>query len=388
MSSGSSGSVYQRVNSSGGTAWVTHVFWRESGRRRQTKKAFRTKAEAQAALAAMLASHQDGTFVEPTRQTVGQWIDEWMNTLVIQGRKRSTLEGYQRQLNAYVRPAIGDMALQDLKALDLDRLYGKLLREGGAKGRPLSLTSVHHVHAILNKLLGDAERKGLVPRNVARLTNAPSLATARSKAPEMTVWTTTELSLFLTTISGNRNEAMFRLLALTGMRRGEVVALRWADVDLAGRRVAIRQALTVFKGEEYVDSPKSRRSRRTIDIDAATVALLETHRARQAAALARVGVKVPMGDRVFTNDIGEPLRPDSIGQAFGRLVTTSGLRSIRLHDLRHTHASHLLAAGVNPKVVSERLGHSSVSFTMDVYAQVMPGQQAEAAEIAAALVGG
>ena len=249
------------------------------------------------------------------------------------------------------------------------------------------MTSVHHVHAVVSKLLHDAERKGLVHRNVARLANAP-LTTARARGPEMTVWTPAELSTLLASIEGNRNEALFRLMAMTGMRRGEVVGLRWSDVQFDRHRLTVNEAATVVHGDEVVDVPKTRRSRRVIDLDGDTTALLQRHRARQRGLFLRLGVTASASDRVFTNEIGDPIRPDSVGQAFHRLVDKAGVPVIRLHDLRHTHASHLLAAGINVKVVSERLGHASVSFTLDTYGHVMPGQQAEAAAAAAGLLVG
>jgi integrase len=248
------------------------------------------------------------------------------------------------------------------------------------------MMTVHHAHAVINKMLHDAERKGLVSRNVARLANAPSLTTARARGPEMTVWTPAELARFLASITGNRNEAMFRLMAMTGLRRGEAVGLRWSDVQLDRHQLTVNQAAIVIDGDETVDAPKTRRSRRVIDLDADTTALLHRHRARQRELYLRLGVTASASDRVFTNEIGDPLRPGSIGQAFRRLASAADVPLIRLHDLRHTHASHLLMAGVNVKVVSERLGHASVSFTLDTYAHVMPGQQAEAAAAAAALV--
>lgn len=233
-------------------------------------------------------------------------------------------------------------------------------------------------------MLHDAERKGLVIRNVAKLANAPSLTTARAKGPEMRVWSPDALARFLASIEGNRNEVLFRLMAMTGIRRGEVVALRWSDVELAGHRLTVNQAATVIDGEEVVAVPKTRRSRRVIDLDPETVAMLQRHRARQREQFLMLGVSATASDRVFTNELGEPLRPNSVGQAFRRLVDAAALPVIRLHDLRHTHATHLVMAGVNVKVVSERLGHSSVSFTLDTYGHVMPGQQAEAAAAAAA----
>jgi integrase len=315
-----------------------------------------------------------------------EFVEPWLAGLENQGRKPTTLHGYRKALDTYVLPRLGDVALQELRASDLDALYSTLLKTGNRIGKGLSLTSVHHVHAVINKLLHDAERKALVTRNVARLANAPSLNTARSKGPEMQVWTPAQLAAFLGSIQGNRNEALFRLLAMTGMRRSEVVGLRWSDVDVRSGSLTVAQAATVVDGAEVVDVPKTRRSRRVIDLDTETAALLQRHRNQQRELLLRLGVTATASDRVFTNEIGDTVRPDSIGQAFGRLVESAGVPKIRLHDLRHTHASHLLMAGVNVKVVSERLGHASVSFTLDTYGHVMPGQQAQAAAAAAALL--
>ncbi len=378
--------MYRRETSSGASSWVAHATWQEGGRRRQAKRSFRTKKEAQAALTELLAAHQTGTFVAPSRTPVREFVGPWLAALENQGRKPTTLNGYRKALDGYFLPRLGDVALQELRASDLDALYADLLRSGGRRGQGLSMTTVHHLHAVVNKMLHDAERKGLVIRNVAKLANAPSLTTARSKGPEMRVWSPDELARFLTSIEGNRNEAMFRVMAMTGVRRGEVVALRWSDVDLAAHRLTVNQAATVIDGAELVAAPKTRRSRRAIDLDPDTVALLQRHRARQREQFLMFGVSATASDRVFTNEAGEPIRPNSIGQAFRRLVEAAGVPVIRLHDLRHTHATHLLMAGVNVKVVSERLGHSSVSFTLDTYGHVMPGQQAEAAAAAAALL--
>jgi integrase len=381
-----SGTVYRRETPSGAASWVAHATWQEGGRRRQAKRSFRTKKEAQAALTEVLAAHQAGTFVAPSRTPLREFVEPWLAGLEIQGRKQTTLHGYRNALATYVLPRLGDVSLQELRASDLDALYSTLLKTGNRVGKGLSLTSVHHVHATINKLLHDAERKGLVTRNVARLANAPSLTTARSKGPEMHVWTPAELTCFLRSIVGNRNKALFRLMAMTGMRRSEVVGLRWSDVNARSGSLTVAQAATVIDGTEVVDVPKTRRSRRVIDLDTETAAVLHRHRNEQRELLLRLGVTATASDRAFTNEVGDPIRPASIGQAFGRLIEAAGVPRIRLHDLRHTHASHLLMAGVNVKVVSERLGHASVSFTLDTYGHVMPGQQAQAAAAAAALL--
>lgn len=312
--------------------------------------------------------------------TIAEFAPLWLDGLANQGRKATTLRGYRGVLRTHVLPALGSMPLEELQAADLDTLYASLLRS------KLAMTSVHHVHAVVSKMLHDAERKGLVTRNVACLASAPSLNAARARGPEMRVWTPAELSTFLASIAGNRNEVLFRVMAMTGIRRGEAVGLRWSDVQLDRCWLTVNQSASVVDGEEIIDAPKTRRSRRVIDLDVATVRLLQLHQASQRELYLRLGITGSPSDRVFTNANGDPIRPDTVGQAFGRLVTSAGVAPIRLHDLRHTHASHLLMAGVNVKIVSERLGHSSVSFTLDTYAHVMPGQQAEAAAAAAALL--
>lgn len=378
------GTVYRRDDRK--KAWVAHVSWLEGDRRRQTKRSYSTKREAQEALAAMIDAHRRQDFVAPTGLRLGDFVDTWLHALETQGRRVSTLNGYRTTMDRYVLPRLGARRLQDLRVADLDELYAELLRAGGVSGGPLSMTTVHHVHTLVGKLLHDAERKGLLVRNVARLADAPSMAAARDRAPDMKVWSPDELGRFLRYVENYRAGAIIHLAAMTGMRRGELVALRWSAVDLTRGTVDVRAAATVLRGVETIAVPKTKRSRRTIDLDQRTVSVLKRHRATQREELFELGMTSPIDDRVFTNEVGDPIRPNSVGQAFARLVATSGLPPIRLHDLRHTHASHLLAAGVNAKVVSERLGHSSVSFTLDTYGHVMPGQQSEAAEAAAALL--
>lgn len=247
-----SGTIYRRETPSGASSWVAHATWQEGGKRRQSKRSFRTKKEAQAALTELLAAHQTGTFVAPSRMPLRDFVEPWLAALENQGRKPTTLRGYRTSLHSYVLPRLGNVALQELRASDLDTLYAELLRSGGRRGQGLSMTTVHHVHAAMNKLLHDAERKGLVIRNVAKLANAPTLTTARAKGPEMRVWSPDELARFLASIEGNRNEALFRLMAMTGIRRGEVVALRWSDVELAGHRLTVNQAATVMEVHHLV----------------------------------------------------------------------------------------------------------------------------------------
>ena len=278
----------------------------------------------------------------------------------------------------------------------LDRLYSKLATSGKRDGAGLSLRTVRYVHSIIGKALADAERKGLVNRNVARLASPP--ATSSTRAPEMTAWTPAELRAFLDSVADHHHGALYRLAAMTGLRRAEVCGLRWADVDLDGGVLRVRQTITSVQEPTGADEgPKTRRtlvvgdtktarSRRTLDLDPGTIATLRSHRTAQLEQRMLMGGGWTDHGLVFAMPDGQPWNPDVLTRGFDRLVRASDLPRIRLHDLRHTHASHLLAAGVNVKVVSDRLGHASVAFTLDVYGHVLPGQQADAAARVAALV--
>jgi integrase len=360
----------------------------EGGRRRQLhRRGFATKRAASDALTEVLASVAHGTFVRPARTTVATYIDEWLSTLPSTGRRPSTVQGYNRLLRTHLLPDLGHVELQSLTALALDRLYARLLTTGRrhAEGG-LSTRTVRYLHTVTGKALADAERKGLVQRNVARLASPPSSSSAR--APEMSAWTPGEMSAFLEAAAGHHHGALFRVAGMTGLRRGELCGLRWADLDLEAGTVAVRRTITATPTGLVVGDVKTSRSRRVVDVDTATTAVLRRHLATQLEQRLLVGGGYTDQGYIFAMVDGSPWNPDTISQAFTRIVGASTLPRIRFHDLRHSHASHLLAAGVNVKVVSERLGHASVAFTLDTYAHVMPGQQAGAAAAVAALVDG
>jgi integrase len=205
----------------------------------------------------------------------------------------------------------------------------------------------------------------------------------------MATWTAVELRAFLASVAEDRLRAAWVLIIATGMRRGELLGLRWSDLDLDDARAAVRRSLVSVRNELSFTEPKTKRGRRSIALDSRTVDELRAHRVRQAQERLALGLGSdgPEG-LVFTDALGDPIKPDTFSQFFERRVRQLGLPKIRLHDLRHSHASMALAAGVNPKVVSERLGHASVAFTLDTYSHAIPALEEEAAERIAALVGG
>ncbi len=242
---------------------------------------------------------------------------------------------------------------------------------------------MRNVHIAISKLLADALDHGLVNRNVAANARPPKPRKVGSK--EIRFWTPDELSKFLASVRHDRWYALWHLAAMTGMRRGELLGLRWADVDLTARRVSVRQALISVAYELTLTTPKSH-SARVIDIDPETVEVLRRHRDLQQSDFDDAGVAIKESDLVFGKDDGATIHPDIVRQMFDRRVARSGLRRIRFHDLRDTQATIGLRAGVPVKVMSERLGHSTPAFTLQQYAHVIPCMQAEAAEAIARIV--
>jgi integrase len=353
-------------------------------RKQVRRRGFPTKEAAQHAMDELLCNVRDGTHVEPSRLTLGGYLELWLGRLASKGLRATTIDGYRRKLGYVMSDDVAGVPLQAVTAADLDTLYATLVESGGRNGKGLGLRSVRHVHVTLSKALGDAERQDVIARNPARRATPPSATAARS--PEAATWTPDELRTFLAATAEHHHAALFRVGAMTGLRRGELCGLRWADVDLDAARLVVRRTITTVQHEPVEGDVKTARSRRGIDLDAGTVAVLRTHRTRQLKQRMLMGAGYTDRDLVFASPTGEPWNPDSVGRAFARAVGRIKLPRIKLHGLRHSHATHLLAAGTNVKVVSERLGHATVGFTLDTYGHVMPGQQADAAAAVAALV--
>lgn len=374
-----------------GWAYVVDATPGPDGKRRQQwKSGFPTRKEAERALAEAVKAINDGAYVQPSRETIGAFLEnEWLPAVAARLRP-STLASYRTIVRVQIVPRIGGTPLQALTPATLNRLYGELQRSGRSKGAGggLSARSVRLTHAVIRKALADAVRWGKVVRNVADLADPPSQSAERAaRRAAMTTWTVEQLGRFLAHTSTDRLAVAWRFAAMTGVRRGELAGLLWRDVDLDGGRVAICRALVSVDFDVQTSETKSGKTR-VIDLDAATVAALRDHRRQQLKdRLAWEGAWEDH-DLVFCQENGSPIHPEQWTRTFKRHAAAAGLPAIRLHDLRHTHGSLLVASGVHPKVVQERLGHHSSAFTMDVYAHVMPAQQAEAAAVLAAAIGG
>jgi len=362
-----------------GTTWTAY-WWVDgpTGMVQRSKGGFATKREGQAFLTETLSAIRTGGFAEPTKITLAEYITErWLP-----GReaslRASTLDAYRRSIELHLLPALGHVKLQQLSPDHLDRFYADLLRSG------LAPKTVRNLHTTLHKALKDAVRKNLVVRNVADAADPPRLR--RPGEVEMKTWTPEQLRAFLEGIGGHRLAAGFLLAATTGMRRGEVLGLRWRDIDFGARRLKINQTVLNVAYKITIGEPKTARSRRTVALDPETVRVLLEHRRRQAAEREEVGEAYVDQDLVFPREDGQPTHPDLFSQTFQRTLKRLGLPRIRLHDLRHTHATMGLAAGVPVKIMSTRLGHATAAFTQDVYVHSLPHMEDAAADQIADLI--
>lgn len=350
-------------------------------RAQEMKGGFRTKDDADKALARLITELEDGTRIEPRKLTVGQYLEQWLAGL--SSPRASTKRAYEVIVRVHLSPVLGDVPLQQLTRAQVKALYEQLRTSDRAKGRakgrraaPLSPKSIHNVHLCLRKAFGDAIDDGLLRANPAE--RAHKLSTDR---PEMKTWSAAEVRLFLDRCDTDDNRALWRLALQTGMRRGELLGLRWPDVDLDASRLSVQQQLVRADDQVVFGPPKTKAGRRSISLDSGTVIALRAHKLRQSPLSASK-------DLVFARGDGRPHDPDVISQQFAAAGRRAGVKRIRLHDCRHTHASLLLEAGIHPKVVQERLGHSSVMVTLDRYSHVVPNMQDEAAARIGAVVDG
>ena len=370
-----------------GSKWVivVHLGYDEAGKRRQKWfSGFETKRDASRKLTEVLGRLETGTYVEPSKETVGAFLREW-SSAIRETVRTSTATSYRMNAEWYIIPHLGTIPLQRLTSAHLNTFYADLLTDGRRRGEGgLSPRTVRYVHTIIRKALADAVRWNKLPRNVADQADPPR----RRTAPEMRVWSADEVRVLLEHVHDERLYAAWLLFVTTGMRRGEVAGLRWESVDLEANRLSVTRTLISVQNVMTISTPKTDKGRRQIALDPATVAALRAHRIRQSEERLQWGAAWEDNGLVFCWENGKAIHPDRLSQQFHRYIKCLGLPRIRLHDLRHTYATLALRAGVPAKIVSERLGHSTISITLDTYSHVLPDMQEEAAAKVAKLVVG
>jgi integrase len=379
-------------------------------RRQQSRSGFRTSKEANRALREALGRRDEGhAAVEPSRDPLAKYLTAWLSGL---RGAATTRDNYRVAAEVHTIPRIGGVRLAELTAEHVDALYRELEAHGKAARTPtgktcrtagvtcrdqgcdpdahegLSAKSVRHVHTMLRKALQDAVQRGYLLRNVADLANPPTQKDARSRRARDKAWTTDQLRAFLTAAEDDRLAPLWRLLATTGLRRGELLGLGWSDVDLDAGRLTVRRSTTEVDGRVVEsDWTKTDAGQRTLDLDPKTVAALRAWRKRQREdQLAALGWQDT--GRIATREDGAVLRPSYLSRRFLALCRRQGLPEVGVHGLRHSYATAALRAGVSPEVVSKRLGHSSVAITLSIYAHVLERDDRAAAELTAAAIDG
>jgi len=339
------------------------------------------KADAQRRVRELLLSVEQGNYVKPNRLTVAQFLEEWLQSYVVLNCSPRTKTSYEMIIRRHLIPELGSISLNQLGPRHLQAFYSRQKAQGRVDGKgQLSPRTVRYCHSLLVEALGHAVKLGLLSRNIARATEAPRLdhRVMPILAPE-------DVPRFLETARETPYYTLFYLLLHTGLRRGEALALKWKNIDLGLASLGVSAYLsvveTLYKNGTYViKEPKTSSGKRRIALSPSLALVLRQRRAEQQAQQALLGKPLADDDFVFAHPDGTPLDPSTVSHAFNKVIRRAGLLHIRLHDLRHTHASLLLQAGVHPKVVQERLGHSSIRVTLDTYSHVMGGLQEVAAQ--------
>jgi integrase len=334
-----------------------------------------TKKDAEKLLTQMLAQSDTGTAPTAGKMTVATYLEGWKNSLA--HVRQRTAADYASVVDTHLMPQLGHIRLADLSPVHLRTFYRALTDRG------LSPRTVRKVHTILHTALERAARDGLIPRNVAKIVARDALPKRAHR--ELTVLDRGQARTFLTAVAVHKHGAFFTLLLDTGCRPEEAVALRWSDFDGANVRI---NRVYVLRPKPHYEGPKTTKSRRTIPVTLQTVALLERHRTEQKKQRLASGADWVDNGLIFCGPTGQPMRQDGFRKAFRTVLRRAGLPPIRMYDLRHTMATLALLAGVHVKVVSERLGHSTVALTLDVYSHVLEGMQESAtAKLGAVLFG-
>jgi integrase len=336
-------------------------------RERQWVSVKGTRKDAEKRLTELLGQLDGGGYVRPVKETLGGFLQRWVKDYAWANLAPKTADSYESIVRVHVAPALGNVALHELRPAHLQRYYGDELKAGR------SGLAVHHDHALLHRALATAVKQGLLMRNPADAVDAP-----KGERKEMRTLSADDLARFLDAKT-TPYYPIFYTACYTGMRRSELLGLQWQDVDLILGEVSVRRTLHNVKGKVYLRPPKTAKSKRLIPLPPSATLVLRQHREQREADRELLGKPLTGEDFVFARADGSLLHPTIVTHAWEKLVRRLGLRGVRLHDARHTHASLMLKAGVHPKVVQERLGHSTIAITLDTYSHVAPGLQEAAA---------
>ena len=343
-------------------------------RRRKWHKFAGTKRKAQDECARLIAELNGGLYIEPAKITVGQFLDRWLEHVKPQVSPR-THERYGELVAKNLKPLLGAVLLTKLRPMQISEAYAKALASGRRDGKGgLAPSTVRYLHVLLKASMWQAVLWQMLLRNPVDAVDPPKIERAA-----MNTYDLAQTADLIDATRGTRMTMTVILAVLCGLRRGEIAALRWRNVNLGAAHLAVTESAEQTKAGVRYKKPKSGKGR-TVALSARVVNELRSHRVQQAQELLLLGVPLTDDAFVVAQADGSPLQPRTITHQWHQLLAnTKTLPRIRFHDLRHAHATHMLSSGVHPKIASERLGHSKVGITMDLYSHVMPGMQEDAA---------
>ncbi len=359
-----SGSVFHR----GDGRWSAKFLVEETGKYKFLYAS--SEKEAWTKLDKALFEQKQGKLAVGPQRKLKEYLIQWLDEVQKSKLKISSYMRYKKTINGYIIPALGHLNLQKLTPQQVQAFYTQKLNDG------LSSKSVNAMHGVLHAALDNAVRWNLVNRNVCDLVTPPSIV-----SKEIQTLTLEQAQKLLHAAKGHRLEAILTLALTTGMRRGELLALRWSDIDFKHQNLQVRRTVDFIAPHGYVETePKTAKSRRKIALPPFVIDMLGLHRLHQNEQRLAIADKWEEKDLVFTGLQGGYLNPRYILKLFDKLLKEAGLPHIRFHDLRHSAATLLLAMGVHPKIVQEILGHSQISMTLDTYSHVLPSLQQEVME--------
>jgi integrase len=349
-----------------------------TGRRKQQWFSVKgTKKDAEKKLAEMLHELDTGSYMKPSKTTLAEYLERWLKEYARPNLAPRTTEGYETIIRQHLIPKLGHIGLLQLKPEHLQKYYSEMMNGGRCSNKGgLSAQTVRHHHTALHKAIQTAVEWGLLSRNVADAVRPP-----RVEHSEMQIWNEEEITRFLEAARETPYYALFYTAVFTGMRRSELLALRWQDVDFILSQIYVSRSLHQLKDRSFIfRQPKTAKGRRTVALPPSAILVLQDHYQKVAKDCELLGTPLKEEDLVFGEVDGRPMRPNRITRAWPMLAERVGLRVIRLHDARHTHASIMLKRGIHPKIVQERLGHANIAITLDTYSHVSPGLQHAAAK--------
>lgn len=379
--SGHKGTIYQR----GDGKWEAKISLgtdQGTGKRRRKSIYADSQSEVQEQLNKLLGQEYAGYDIDPKQIKFGAWIDKWLEDYSKPFVVQNTYEGYEAFARLYIKPLLGEYPLSKLTTNDIQKAYNYLLKKGGKKKNGLSAKTIWNIHTVVRASLNQAQTEDLIIRNPLMGLKLPP-----KKKPNNTFITAEQMAMYLGTICTHRLYAAFVLECVTGMRRGEILGLKWNCVNFKSGELKIKETwIKSVSGKTYFSGPKNESSKRTIMIPQEVVTELKKHKKAQAAEKLTWGDDYQKHNLLFAKENGEPMRPDTFYETHIKLISEAGLGHVRFHDLRHSVASALIKKGFSLKDIADLFGHSSIVVTGDIYGHLTKEQKHETTQSLVSLI--